>query len=263
LTKSFMGNHPPHGHHHHHDNDRALDDKELRREEKIIEGGVHYKIDDPSFIEMTKWPVLLLDTTGSMNEPCTSGGSVLRKDLVLSCVTVLIEMISLYDDSENQPPGFKKGLPIITFNHIERGLYRGFLHGENLRQEWPLIQFHGGTHIMDGLRTLLKTYEEHFLQLPQDQWPLLLCLVITDGELQDGKEFEEHLKHMHGRAFVEIAVVGYGEDHDRALHHYRNICKHHHHVRCTPFTGETDPHMIAVQLLSLVDPRVLKNVTRT
>jgi len=72
------------------------------------------------------------------------------------------------------------------------------------------------------------------------------------------KEFEEHLKHVHGRLFIEIAVVGYGEDHDRAIRHYRHISHHHHHVRITSFTDETDPHVIATQLLSLIDPRVLR-----
>jgi len=172
-------------------------------------------------------------------------------------------MLSAVDDSEQQPPNWKRGCPIITFNAIEQGVYRGFLHSENLQNEWPLIHFHGGTHIMDGFRTMLKTYEEHFTALPQIQWPLLLCLIITDGELQDGKEFEEHLKHIHGRAFVEIAVVGYGDDHDRALHHYRHIAHHHHHIRVTSFTNETDPHVIVTQLLSLIDPRLLKVVART
>jgi len=244
--------------HRHHDTDRAIDDRELRREERKIEGNIHYKVDDPRFIEMTKWPVILLDTTGSMKQPVNSGGNLTRKDLVLSCISVIVEMLSAIDDAEEQPPNWKRGCPIITFNAIERGVYRGFLHSDNLQVEWPQIQFHGGTHIMDGFRTMLKTYEEHFTELPQDQWPLLLCLIVTDGELQDGHEFEDHLKHVHGRAFIEIAVVGFGEDHDRAVHHYRHISKHHHHVRVTPFTGETDPQVIAGQLLSLIDPKSLK-----
>jgi len=257
-----MGNEPGHhhhGHHHHHnDNDVAVDDGEMRREEQLIEGTVHYKVDDPRFIEMTKWPIMLLDTTGSMNEMCSMGGNIPRKELVLSCVSVIIEMLSVIDDAEVQPTGWKRGCPIITFNAIEKGIYRGFMHGDNLQQEWPLIQFHGGTHIMDGWRTMLNMYQEHFTELPQIQWPLVLCLIITDGELQDGHEFEQHLKHVAGRAFIEIAVVGYGEDHDKALHHYRHIAHHHHHIRVTAFTGETDPNAIASQLLSLIDPRILR-----
>jgi len=238
-------------------NDWANDDREMRDEERIIEGRVHYKVGDPRFIEMTKWPVILMDTTGSMKEPCNPGGNLARKDLVYETISVIVEMLAQIDDAEDQPPGWQRGCPIITFNAIEKGVYRGFLHSDNLKIEWDQIRFHGGTHIMDGFRTMLKTYEEHFFELPQDQWPLLLCLIITDGELQDAKEFEEHLKHVHGRAFVEIAVVGYGEDHDRALRHYHHISKHHHHVRTTTFTGETDPHVIAGQLLSLIDPRLI------
>jgi len=253
-----MGNHH---YHHHQDTDVAAYDKEMRREEKMIEGKVHFKVDDPRFLEMPKWPVLLLDTTGSMNEPASLGGTVTRKDLVLQCVGVLVDRLSGMDTAEQQPVGWRRGCPCITFNAIEKGVYRGFLHADNLAAEWPVIQFHGATHIMDGWRTMLNTYQNHFTEFPQDQWPLLLCLIITDGELLDGHEFEQHLKHVHGRAFVEIAVIGHGEDHDRALHHYRHISHHHHHVRCTSFTGETDPHAIALALLSAVDPRVLRTQT--
>jgi len=256
-----MGNHHHHGgkgHNHHHHGDWAADDKEMKREERMLEGDVHYKVDDPHFIEMAKWPVILLDTTGSMLESCTAGGTLKRKDLVLQCLQVVVQMLSAADDAEVQPPGWVRGCPVITFNAIEQGVYRGFMHGDNLAQEWPLIQFHGGTHIMDGWRTMLKTYENHFTEKQVVNWPLCLCLIITDGELQDAQEFEEHLKHTKNRLFVEIAVVGYGEDHDKALHHYRHIAHHHHHVRVTAFTGETDPRVIATQLLSLVDPRLIQ-----
>jgi len=159
-----------------------------------------------------------------------------------------------------QDASMMKGCPIITFNAIEGGVYRGLYYSNNFQQEWNNVRFHGGTHIMDGFRTMLRTYENAFTEQPEATWPLLLCLIITDGELQDGHEFESHLKHVHGRVFVEIAVVGYGEDHDAALRHYKRISKHHHHVRVTGFTDETDPNAIAAQLLSLVDPRLIQRV---
>jgi len=255
-----MGNHHvhKHRHHHHNDNDVAVDDKQLAREEKVVEGRIHFKVDDPHFIEMAKWPLILLDTTGSMNEAVTAGGNMTRKQLVHQCISVIIGMMAAADDADVQPPGWQRGCPLITFNAIEGGIYRGFFHKDNLENEWLTVQFHGGTHIMDGWRTMLRTYENYFTEKQVATWPLLLCLIITDGELQDGHEFEQHLKHVHGRLFVEIAVVGYGEDHDRALKHYRHISHHHHHVRVTAFTGETDPRVISAQLLSLVDPRLIK-----
>jgi len=179
--------------------------------------------------------------------------------LVFDCVSVIIQMLAGADDAEVQPPGWQRGCPLVTFNGIEKGIYRGFLHADNLQNEWSTIQFHGGTHIMDGFRVLFSTYENQFTEMPQDQWPLMLVLIITDGELQDGHEFESHLKHVHGRVFIEIAVVGYGEDHDRAIHHYKHIAKQHDHIRVTTFTNETDPRVIATKLLSLVDPRLIDN----
>jgi len=224
----------------------------------MIEGAIHFKVDDPQFIEMAKWPVILLDTTGSMKEPCSQGGTLTRKDLVAQCIHVVVEMLSAADDADVQPAGWQRGCPLITFNAMDGGRYRGFVHPDNLNVEMGSVEFHGGTHIMDGWRTMLRTYENFFTEKQITNWPLLLCLIITDGELQDGHEFEQHLKHVHGRLFVEIAVVGFGEDHDRALHHYRHISHHHHHVRVTAFTGETDPRTIAAQLLSLVDPKLIK-----
>jgi len=241
-----------------HKGDWAADDKQMKIEERRIEGNIRYKVDDPRFIEMAKWPLILLDTTGSMNESCTAGGRLLRKELVQQCLRAIVKMLAAVDDApDQQPVGWQRGCPLITFNAIEGGTYRGFLHEDNLHQEWPTIQFHGGTHIMDGWRTMLKTYENYFTETNQSQWPLLLCLIITDGELQDAQEFEHHLKHVHGRLFVEIAVVGHGEDHDKALRHYKRISHHHHHVCVTAFTGETDPRVIAAALLRVVDPRLL------
>jgi len=253
-----MGNHHHHRHSHHHDQDFvANDDKQITREEKMVEGSIRYHVDDPRFIEMAKWPIILLDTTGSMKETTSSGGNMTRKDLVYLGLQAILRMLSAVDDADSQPEGWQRGCPLITFNAAEGGLYRGFFHPDNLQNEWANIQFHGATHIMDGWRTLLRTYENYFTERKITNWPLCLCLIITDGELQDGHEFEKHLAHVHGRLFVEIAVVGYGEDHDRAVKHYRHISKHHHHVTVTAFTGETDPYAIATQLLRLVDPKLL------
>jgi len=67
-------------------------------------------------------------------------------------------------------------------------------------------------------------------------------------------EFEEHLKNVRGRVFVEIAVVGFGEDHDNALKHYYRLAEEHDHIRVTSFTDNLDPTLIVRQLVSLIDP---------
>jgi len=239
----------------------AQDDKQMKREEEKIEGNVNYKVDDPRFIEMDKWPVILLDTTGSMNEPTSSGGQVTRKETSRHCLATLIDMLAPVDTVDQiniDPNSAWKGVTVVTFNGMDRGVNRGLIHLGNLAQEWSKIRFHGATHVMDGWRTMLDSYERQFFDKPQFQRPLLLAVIITDGELQDAKEFEDHLKRVRGKVFVEIAVVGFGEDHDRALKHYQKITKKHDHVRATAFTNETDPANIARQLLSAVDPRLIK-----
>jgi len=149
-----------------------------------------------------------------------------RSHLVYETVWQIAQFLIPYNTAEDAPISqqmslMSKGVSLITFNAIEGGINRGLLHPDNFLQEFSRIQFHGGTHIMDGWRKMLQSYENQFSDRPQDQWPLLLALVITDGELQDRDEFEHHLKNVKGRLFVEVAVVGYGEDHDRALQHYK------------------------------------------
>jgi len=237
----------------------SAEENQLNREEAAVEGKINYKVDDPRFIEMEKWPVILLDTTCSMNEPTSASNLVTRHETARHCCATLIDMLAPVDtvDEQNVAAAWK-GVPVVTFNGVDKGVYRGLFHLQNLWNEWQTIRWHGGTHIMDGWRTMLDTYERQFSDKPKEQRPLLLACIITDGELQDAEEFEKHLKHVHGKVFVEIAVVGYGEDHDRAVRHYQKVTKRHPHVRASPFTSQTDPAMIARQLLSAVDPRLIK-----
>jgi hypothetical protein len=241
-----MGNH----HHHHHHKRDGTDIQEER-----IEGNIMYKLNDRRFIELPKWPLILLDTTGSMNESVSPGSNLARSTLVIDCIGEIARILTPVDNADVQTT-LQRGCPLITFNGAEGGIFRGWIHADNIRGEMANVKFHGATHIMDGWRKMLETYENAFTGQPQSNWPLLLVLILTDGEIQDQEEFEHHLRHVHGRAFVEIAVVGYGEDHDRALHHYRHIEKHHKHVRCTAFTREVDPKVIALQLLSMIGTRL-------
>ena len=44
---------------------------------------------------------------------------------------------------------------------------------------------------MPGFNLLLKTYTDEFGSVPQDERPLLLALVITDGEADDTATFRD------------------------------------------------------------------------
>jgi hypothetical protein len=191
--------------------------------------------------------------TGSMNHTVALNSQVTRAQLVYQSVRLDLNL-ALADDAEDKwdlSNGI--GTPIITFNAMDGGVYRGLLHSNNLEREFGQIAFRGGTHIMDGWKKMFDQYEAKFRDLPQGQWPLLLCLLITDGEIQDAEEFERHLARVRGRLFVDIAVVGFGEDHDRALQHYAKISRKHPHVRANQFSNSEDAEAVARQLLSLVN----------
>jgi len=229
--------------------------------EKVIEGKFNFPIGSPQFIEMTKWPVMLIDTTGSMNEGASaSSASMSRADLVKEVCRRVVYRLSPVDDAERQQTNFK-GVPLVTFNEVDGGVDRGFLHYQNFDAEWSNVAFHGGTHIMQGWHKMLEKYQQNFSDNKDTIRPLLLCLIITDGELRDGHEFEKHLKHVHGKAFVEIAVIGFGEDHDRACQHYVKISATHPHVRYTQFSSVNEADKIVDQLVSMIDPRLVKPAT--
>jgi len=253
--------------------DWASDDAQMTVEENKIEGTIQYKVGDYRFVELQKWPVILLDTTGSMKLPCEANDPKTRKQLVYETIWQIAQYLIPYNDTEEddeflnnlspQQALLHKGVSLLTFNAIEGGVDRNLLHPTNFVSEFSNIKFHGGTHIMDGWRKMLQSYENRFSDRPQDQWPLLLALIITDGELQDGQEFEQHVKNVKGRVFVEIAVIGFGEDHDKALAHYNKIAETHDHVRVTAFTDHTDPSILCKQLISLIDPKCIRQVDAT
>jgi len=240
--------------------DVAADDKQMFADEKLIEqNNTNLKPGSQEFLEMTKFPVILLDTSGSMAcETISASSQVPKMVLAKQICANLCARLATIDDADRlqQAPG----VPLITFNTFDGGVDRGFLHPGCFEQEWANIEFHAGTHIMDAWRAMLKRYRESFESRPKGpaQWPLLLTLVLTDGELKDGHEFEQHLKHIKGSAFVEVAVIGYGEEHDRACEHYQRISRSHPHVRVTQFTNCEDIDMIVQQLLTMVNPALLK-----
>jgi len=206
-----------------------------------------------------------------MTLECAENDPKPRNQLVYETVWQMAQMLIPFDTIDNNELNkvrdlhpqlnlLQKGIPLITFNSSEGGVDRGLLHPNNFLNEWNKIEWGGGTYIMDGWRKMFQVYEDKFSSLPQFQWPLLLALIITDGELCDGEEFENHLKNVKGRVFVEIAVVGTGDDHDKALQHYKSIASEHDHVRVTAFTDGLDPAVISNRLVSLIDPKAVQKI---
>ena len=103
-----------------------------------------------------------------------------------------------------------------------------------------------------GWEKLLRTYHEEFDRKAADERPILLALIITDGDAEDTDTFAAMIADPQPDLFVCIAVIGFGQEHQRALHLYNQIAAANDHVRVVPFDSETDPSVISRSLLTMM-----------
>jgi len=200
--------------------------------------------------EQEKEPMLLLDTTGSMNYGTSETDRTPRKDTIREAISIVVGELAAADSQAAKEEG-GGGLRTITFADGQAHDIED-LNPNNLTQKWNSIRWGGGTWIMPGFRLLLKTYTDEFGSEPPEQRPLLLALVITDGEAQDTEAFRNAVAQARGSMYVVLAIIGYGTEHDRALQAYQQVEAQNTHVKVMPFAGETDPQVIADALLRMI-----------
>jgi hypothetical protein len=201
--------------------------------------------------EPEKEPMLLLDTTGSMNYRTSETESTPRKDTIREAISIIVSELAAADSqaAKEEEGG---GLRTVTFADGQAHDI-GDLNPNNLREKWSHIRWGGGTRIMPGFNLLLKTYTDEFGAVPQAERPLLLALVITDGEADDTDTFKNVVARAAGSMYVALAIIGYGPEHDRALQAYQQVEAQNAHVKVMPFAGETDPEIIARALLNMME----------
>ncbi len=195
-------------------------------------------------------PMLLLDTTGSMHRPNSEGSTASRIDVVREALGTVVEKLGA-EDSQAGKPGDEGGLRTITFAggtavDIED------LNPGNLHEKWAHIRFEGTTEIMPGMATLLSAYKDEFGDRQMNERPRLRALIITDGEADDTTEFAAMCKQIGGNMFIEIALLGYGVEHDAAQQAYQQVAAINKHVKVVSFGNETDPQAIATGLLEML-----------
>ncbi len=198
-----------------------------------------------------KEPMLLLDTTGSMNYGSAANDSTPRKDVIREAISIIVERLGAADSqaAEEEEGG---GLRTVTFADGQAHDI-GDLNPNNLNEKWSHIRWAGGTRIMPGFNMLLKTYSDEFGSEPLEKRPLLMALVITDGEADDTEAFKNTVARATGSMYVVLAIIGYGAEHDRALHAYQQVEAQNAHVKVLPFAGETDPEVIASALFRMIE----------
>ncbi len=201
-----------------------------------------------------KEPMLLLDTTGSMSYPVSEGSKIERRQLIGEAIGRIVEVLGAQDSQavREQAGGEDAGgLMTVTFAGGAATCIED-LSTDNWRQKWSAIRWGGGTVIMPGWETLVEQYMEEFGDVPKQDRPHLLALVITDGEADDTDQFAQTLAQAKGGVYVCIAILGYGQEHDRALQVYKQIEAQNNHVRVVSFGSETNPDTVADGLLSMI-----------
>jgi len=198
-----------------------------------------------------KEPMLLLDTTGSMNYPTSASDQTPRRDTIREAISIIVSRLAAAD-SQAAHEAEGGGLRTITFaggsaHDIED------LNPQNLDQKWRNIRWAGGTRIMPGFELLLKTYSDEFGSKPQAERPTLLALVITDGEADDTAAFASTVARASGSMYVVLAIIGYGPEHDNAVNAYKQIEAQNAHVKVLPFASETNPETIANALQRMIE----------
>lgn len=198
-----------------------------------------------------KEPMLLLDTTGSMNYPTSESDSTPRKDTIREAISLIVSELAAQDSqaSKEEEGG---GLRTVTFAG-GNAYDLDDLNPNNLSQKWAGIHWAGGTRIMPGLNKLIEVYNDEFGSRPAADRPLLMALVITDGEADDTDRFAQAVAQAAGGVYFALAIIGYGPEHDAALRQYKAIEDKNAHVKVLPFASETDPNVIARALLRLIE----------
>jgi ABC-type sugar transport system substrate-binding protein len=202
-----------------------------------------------------KEPVALIDTSGSMSWPVADGSTVRRMDVVGEAMGILVKSLEDEDSqaAAEQAGGDdeKGGLLVHLFSDHATEL--GDLNSANWREKWGSIHWGGGTRIMSAWKAAEDDYLEEFGDTPALDRPVLLTLVVTDGEAQDGDEFTKVLQQAGPSRKFCVAVVGFGPDHDATLAAYKAVeAQNGKHVRVVTFGGETDPAAIAADLITLL-----------
>jgi len=104
------------------------------------------------------------------------------------------------------------------------------------------------------MEKLMEVYLEEFGSRPPQDRPILLVLIITDGDADDHDQFLAELSRLGPtqKTYVTIAVIGYGADFNAALKAYKSIEATNQYVKAMTFGSETNPEIVARALLRMV-----------
>jgi hypothetical protein len=201
-----------------------------------------------------KEPMALIDTTGSMTWENEQGSGMARKDVLGEAMGIIVEKLGAEDSqaaAEEAAGEDAGGLMTVTFA-VDNVQKIGDLSPDNWREKWSKIRWGNQTEIMPGWNALNEVYLDEFGDTPALDRPKMMALIITDGEAKDTDAFAAEMAKVGKSAYVVICIMGYGEEHDRALAVYQKVAEANDHVRVVSFGNSSDPNRIADAVISMV-----------
>src|ERR1700674_5478424 len=201
-----------------------------------------------------KEPMALIDTTGSMTWENEQGSGMARKDVLGEAMGIIVEKLGAVDSqaaAEEEAGEDAGGLMTVTFA-VDNVQKIGDLSPDNWREKWSKIRWGNQTEIMPGWNALNEVYLDEFGDTPALDRPKMLALIITDGEARDTDAFAAEMAKVGKSAYIVICVMGFGEEHDRALAVYQKVAEANDHVRVVSFGNSSDPNRIADAVVSMV-----------
>lgn len=201
-------------------------------------------------------PMLMLDTTGSMEDTTSLNGTIKRKDIaywiIKGIVTELTKLDSAAQKQEEEEGGGLKTTLFARDNVVDFG----DINPQNLDDKWRRIRWGGGTTILPGWKNLMGNYQREFRGVPIDEQPLQLITIVTDGEAEDLEEFAKKLETEED-AYVTVVVLGYfnpyydikSDPHTRVINAFNALAAKNNRVRIIDATSSIDHSTICAAVL--------------
>lgn len=215
-----------------------------------------------------KEPILLLDLSTSMDWEAADGGPEWdgrtggRRGIVIEALHGLVSALE-DEDSEaaaEQATGSDDRGGLLCHGFANDHIEIGDLNSANLERRLNQIQWGGRTYIMPAWKAALSDFDEEFGDRDPDEQPVLLTVVLTDGEADDWDQFGPVLDKATAKRVFVVAVVGHGDKHDGTVRAYQEAAARNQaqdkfgkeHVRVVSFDSVTDPREIAMDLITLL-----------
>ena len=203
-----------------------------------------------------------MDWEAAPGGPEWNGSSGGRRGIAIEALRGLV-LALVGEDSEaaaEQAGGDDERGGLLAHGFASGHVDIGDLNSSNLERRLNSIPWGGGTHVMPAWKAALADFDEEFGDRDAGEQPVMLTLVLTDGEADDWADFAPVLEGATAKRVFVVAVVGHGDAHDKTVRAYVAAAQRNQaadkfgksHVRVVSFDEVTNPGEIAEDLVTLI-----------